>query len=135
MTGIDFDKTGGLIPVIAQDAKTGKILMLAYANREAFDYTLKTGKATYWSRSRNKLWCKGEESGNYQEIIEIMIDCDGDALIYKVNQKGLGAACHTGYESCFYRSLADGEWRYNGEIKKFDEEKVYQKKQEIIHAG
>ena len=126
---IDFNKSGGLIPAIAQDAKSGKILMLAYVNKEAFEYTLKTGKATYWSRSRNKLWCKGEESGNFQEIVDILIDCDEDALIYKVNQKGLGAACHKGYESCFYRNLVDGEWQYNGEEKKFEPEKVYKGKE------
>lgn len=124
---IDFDKSDGLIPAIAQDAVTGKILMLAYINKEAFDYTLKTGKATYWSRSRNKLWCKGEESGNYQEIVEILVDCDNDTIIYKVNQKGLGAACHTGYESCFYRTLKNGEWIYNGDPKKFDPNEVYKK--------
>jgi phosphoribosyl-AMP cyclohydrolase len=124
---IDFEKSGGLVPAIAQDAATGKVLMLAYVNREAFDYTLKTGKATYWSRSRNKLWCKGEESGNFQEIVDILIDCDEDTLIYKVNQKGDGAACHTGYVSCFYRHLENGEWKDNGEIRKFDPDKVYKK--------
>jgi phosphoribosyl-AMP cyclohydrolase len=124
---LDFEKCGGLIPAIAQDAESGKILMLAYINKEAFEYTLKTGKATYWSRSRNKLWCKGEESGNFQEIVDILVDCDNDTVIYKVNQKGLGAACHTGYESCFYRTLVNGKWEYNGEIKKFDEQKVYKK--------
>ena len=124
---IDFNKSGGLVPAIAQDADSGKVLMLAYVNKEAFDYTLKTGKATYWSRSRNKIWCKGEESGNFQEIVDILIDCDLDTLIYKVNQKGLGAACHDGYESCFYRHYEKGDWVHNGEIKKFDPEKVYHK--------
>lgn len=124
---IDFEKSDGLIPAIAQDAASGKVLMLAYVNKEAFDYALKTGKATYWSRSRNKLWCKGEESGNFQEITEILIDCDNDAIIYKVNQKGLGAACHTGHESCFYRSLKDGEWIQNDDPKKFNPEDVYKK--------
>ncbi len=118
MNGINFNKAGGLVPVIAQDVESGKVLMLAYANSEAFENTLKTGKATYWSRSRNKLWCKGEESGNYQDVIEILIDCDEDALIYKVKQAGIGAACHTGYVSCFYRSLVNGAWQYNGEEKK-----------------
>jgi len=122
---IDFDKTGGLIPAVAQDAKTGKILMLAYVNKEAFEYTLKTKKATYWSRSRNKIWCKGETSGNYQEIIDILIDCDNDAIVYKVKQHGYGAACHTGHESCFYRHLKDSEWVYNGDPKKFDPDDVY----------
>jgi phosphoribosyl-AMP cyclohydrolase len=124
---IDFTKSNGLIPAIAQDASTNKVLMLAYINEEAFNYTIKTGKATYWSRSRNKLWCKGEESGNFQEIVDILIDCDNDTVIYRVNQKGDGAACHTGYESCFYRHLVKGEWEYNGEPKKFDPDKVYKK--------
>ena len=124
---IDFDKSGGLVPAIAQDADTGKILMLAYVNKEAFEYTLKTNKATYWSRSRKKIWCKGETSGNYQEIVDILIDCDNDTLIYKIKQHGLKAACHMGYESCFYRHLKDGEWVYNGEPKKFNPEDVYKK--------
>jgi phosphoribosyl-AMP cyclohydrolase len=124
---LDFEKCGGLIPAIAQDAVSGKILMLAYINKESFEYTLKSGKATYWSRSRNKLWCKGEESGNFQEIVDILVDCDNDTVIFKVNQKGLGAACHTGYESCFYRHLSSGKWEYNGEPKKFDEENIYKK--------
>ncbi len=124
---IDFEKSNGLIPAIAQDAQTGKVLMLAYVNREAFEYTLKTKKATYWSRSRNKIWCKGEESGNYQEVVDILTDCDNDTIIYKVNQKGLGAACHDGYESCFYKHLVNDDWEYNGEIKKFDPKEVYKK--------
>ncbi len=123
---IDFEKGDGLVPVITQDVKTGEVLMLAYANREAFEYTIKTGKATYWSRSRNKLWCKGEESGNYQEIVEILIDCDEDTLLYKVNQKG-GAACHEGYESCFFRTLQKGEWVNNGKVRVFDPKTVYKK--------
>lgn len=124
---IDFEKGNGLVPVIAQDADSGKVLMLAYVNKEAFEYTLKTGRATYWSRSRGKLWRKGEESGNFQEIVDILIDCDNDTLIYKVVQKGLGAACHEGYESCFFRSYTDGKWVYNGEIKKFEPNEVYKK--------
>src|SRR5271157_4998095 len=98
---IDFEKMGGLIPVIAQDVN-GKVLMLAYADKDAIEETLRTGKAVYWSRSRNKRWMKGEESGNYQEVAEVLVDCDADALIYRVKQKG--AACHEGYESCFYRT-------------------------------
>lgn len=124
---LDFEKSGGLIPAIAQDVNTGKVLMLAYVNKEAFDYTLKTKKATYWSRSRNKLWCKGEESGNYQEVVDILTDCDNDTIIYKVIQHGLGAACHDGYESCFYKHLENGEWKYNDEPKKFDPKDVYNK--------
>ena len=116
---IDFSKDNGLVPAIAQDAETGKVLMLAYVNKEAFEYTLKTNKATYW--------CKGEEAVNYQEIVDILIDCDNDTIIYKVNQKGLKAACHTGYESCFYRHLVNGKWEYNKEPKMFDPDDVYKK--------
>ncbi len=123
---IDFEKSGGLVPVIAQDFKSGKVLMLAYVNKEAFEETLNSGRAVYWSRSRQKLWRKGEESGNSQEIKEILIDCDNDTLIYKVNQKG-GAACHEGYESCFFRKLEKDEWVLNGEERKFDPRAVYKK--------
>jgi len=123
---IDFDKLGGLVPVVTQDAESGKVLMLAYVNKEAFEETVKTGKAVYWSRSREKLWKKGEESGNCQEIKEILIDCDNDTLLYRVVQRG-GAACHEGYESCFFRTWRDGEWEYNGEEKKFDPGNVYKK--------
>ncbi len=123
---IDFEKAGGLVPVITQDAARGKVLMLAYTNKEAFDETVKTGRAVYWSRSRNKIWMKGEESGNYQEVVEILIDCDRDALLYRVIQKG--AACHEGYESCFYRSWKNGKWIDNGEEKLFDPRKVYKNK-------
>lgn len=118
MFEIDFEKAGGLVPVITQDNKSGTVLMVAYANKEAFEYTVKTGKATYWSRSRNQLWCKGETSGNYQEIVDILIDCDNDTLLYKVNQLGSGSACHTGHVSCFYRHLVDGKWEHTGEEKK-----------------
>ena len=105
---LDFDKAGGLVPAIAQDADTGEVLMLAWMNREAFEETLRTGRAVYFSRSRNKLWRKGEESGNVQEVREVFIDCDADTILLKVNQIG-GAACHEGYESCFFRqSTADG---------------------------
>jgi phosphoribosyl-AMP cyclohydrolase len=124
---IDFDKITGLIPVITQDYKTQKILMLAYINKEAFEKTLNSKKATYFSRSRNKIWVKGEESGNYQEIIDILIDCDNDTIIYKVNQKGIEASCHTGHVSCFYRHLINNEWVHNGEEKLFDPENIYKK--------
>jgi phosphoribosyl-AMP cyclohydrolase len=100
----DFSKTDGLIPAIVQDYKTGEILMLAYMNEAAWKKTLETKKATFYSRSRNKLWMKGEESGNVQEVKEIAIDCDLDSILLKVNQIG-GAACHTGFKSCFYRKL------------------------------
>ena len=103
---IDFDKTGGIIPAVAQDADTGEVLMLAWMNREAFEETLRTGRACYFSRSRNRLWRKGEESGHVQEVKGIFIDCDADAVLLKVKQIG-GAACHEGYASCFFREVTD----------------------------
>jgi phosphoribosyl-AMP cyclohydrolase len=103
MSEIDFAKGDGLVPVVTQDAKSGKVLMVAYANKEAVELTLKTRMAHYWSRSRNKLWKKGEESGNLQKIHEVLIDCDGDTLLYVVDQTG--PACHTGNETCFFRKL------------------------------
>lgn len=96
----------GLLPAIAQDADSGDVLMLAYVNREALDRTRETGRAHYYSRSREELWQKGQSSGNVQHVEDIRIDCDGDTLLYLVEQEG--GACHTGYESCFYRSL-DGD--------------------------
>ena len=104
---VDFAKSGGLVPAIAQDAATGEILMLAYMNQESFDETMRTSRACYFSRSRNKLWRKGEESGNVQEVVEIRIDCDQDTIVLKVNQVG-GAACHTGFRSCFFRKIEKG---------------------------
>ncbi|ADC64465.1 Phosphoribosyl-AMP cyclohydrolase [Ferroglobus placidus DSM 10642] len=95
----------GLIPVIVQDVKTKEVLMLAYANEEALKRTIKTGYAHYFSRSRKKLWMKGEESGNVQRVVEIRVDCDGDAILYLVEQKGV--ACHTGNYSCFFRKLEE----------------------------
>jgi phosphoribosyl-AMP cyclohydrolase len=92
-----------LIPAIAQDAQTGEVLMLAYMNRESLALTLATGKATYWSRSRSELWVKGATSGHTQEVVSISLDCDGDALLLKVNQ--VGAACHTGDKTCFHNPL------------------------------
>jgi len=92
-----------LIPAIAQDAKTGEVLMLAYMNRQSLALTLKSGRATYWSRSRNELWEKGATSGNIQKVLEISLDCDGDAILIKVEQSG--AACHTGEQSCFHNQL------------------------------
>jgi phosphoribosyl-AMP cyclohydrolase len=100
---VDFEKGGGLVPVVAQDARSGEILMLAYANKEAVEKTLQTGYAHYYSRSRKKLWMKGEESGNRQKVLKILVDCDADSLIYIVEQ--IGVACHTGNRSCFYREL------------------------------
>lgn len=101
--GINFNNEG-LVPVVVQNVHTLQVLMVAYANREAIEKTIKTGYAYYFSRSRNKLWKKGETSGNYQKVLKIMYDCDGDALLYFVEQKGV--ACHTGRNSCFYRTLA-----------------------------
>jgi len=111
------------LPAIVQDFETNEVLMLAYVNRESFDKTMETGKATYWSRSRNALWVKGETSGNLQLVREIRIDCDSDTVLFKVEQKG-GAACHTGYRSCFYRTVKDGKITIVGE-KIFDPEDVY----------
>lgn len=101
----DFEKRGGLVPVAVQDASSKEILMLAYANEEAYARTLKTGIATYYSTSRGETWVKGETSGNIQKVKQILIDCDGDALVYIVEQKG-ASACHTGERSCFFRSIA-----------------------------
>lgn len=123
----DFTKSSdGLIPAIVQDWQTGEVLMLAYVNEEAWNHTLASGLATYWSRSRNKLWVKGESSGNVQKIHEIRVDCDADALIYKVDQVG-DAACHTGHRSCFYRVLRDNQWDVDG-VPIFDPDAVYGKK-------
>ena len=122
---VDFDKQGGLIPVIAQDYKTGEVLMLAYMNKEAFEETLKTKRACYFSRSRNKLWRKGEESGNVQNVKEIRIDCDADTILLKIEQVG-DAACHTGFRSCFYRKMQDEMLKEDG-VKIFDPKEVYKK--------
>jgi phosphoribosyl-AMP cyclohydrolase len=125
MIQLDFKKTGGLIPVIAQDYDTGEILMLAYMNQEAFDATLSSGQATYYSRSRQTLWIKGETSGNVQRVKEIRIDCDDDTVLLKVEQIG-GAACHTGHRSCFHKILENGSIRVIGEPM-FDPKEVYKK--------
>jgi len=105
MIQLDFDKTDGLLPAIAQDDASGEILMLAYVNKEAWDATLSTGQATYYSRSRDELWIKGQTSGNVQVVKEIRIDCDNDTVLLKVQQIG-GAACHTGHRSCFHQKVA-----------------------------
>jgi len=123
MIKLDFKKTGGLIPAIAQDDASGEILMLAYMNQEAFDATLSSGKATYYSRSRQTLWIKGETSGNVQLVKEIRIDCDNDTVLLKVEQLG-GAACHTGHRSCFYKKVEDGSLQVMGEPL-FDPKEVY----------
>jgi len=125
MIKLDFNKAGGLVPAIVQDYQTGEILMLAYMNPDAFNATLSTGKATYYSRSRKTLWVKGETSGNIQLIKEIRIDCDDDTVLLKVEQLG-GAACHTGYRSCFYKKVEDGSIRIMEEPI-FDPIEVYDK--------
>ena len=121
----DFDKSNGLIPAIAQDAATGQVLMLAWMNREAWEETLRTRRAVYFSRSRNKLWRKGEESGNVQEVQSIYIDCDADTILLKVHQVG-GAACHEGYASCFFRKVTPGGFEVVG-TRIFDPKAVYKK--------
>ena len=124
MVKLDFAKSAdGLLPAIVQDAKTGDILMLAYINKESWGKTLETGKAHFWSRSRNKLWLKGESSGNVQLVKDIFVDCDQDTVVFKVEQLG-GAACHKGYRSCFFRRVADGELEILG-VPVFDPADVY----------
>jgi phosphoribosyl-AMP cyclohydrolase len=122
----DFEKAGGLIPAIAQDAETGAVLMMAWMNREAYEETLRTRRVCYFSRSRGRLWRKGEESGNVQEVREIFLDCDADTVLLKVTQVG-GAACHEGYESCFFREVKDGRF-VTVEEKVFDPKAVYPSK-------
>ena len=125
MINLDFKKTGGLIPAIVQDHITGEILMLAFMNQDAWNTTLTTGKATYYSRSRRKLWVKGETSGNLQIVKEIRIDCDDDTVLLKVEQLG-GAACHTGHRSCFYKMVEEGTITETG-APLFDPKEVYNK--------
>ena len=123
MIELNFKKMGGLIPAVVQDYKTGEVLMLAFMNQEAWEATLSTGKATYYSRTRQQLWIKGETSGNIQIIKEIRIDCDDDTVVLKVDQVG-GAACHTGHKSCFYKKVEDGSIRIVGKPI-FNPEEVY----------
>ena len=123
---LDFEKCGGLIPAIAQDYKTGEILMMAYINAESWAETLKSGYATYYSRSRRQLWKKGESSGHLQVIHDIFVDCDLDTVIFAVEQLGPGA-CHTGHRSCFYRRVENGELVETSEPV-FDAGKVYKQK-------
>jgi phosphoribosyl-AMP cyclohydrolase len=125
MLMIDFDKAGGLAPAIAQDAESGEVLMLAWMNREAYEETLRTKQACYFSRSRNKLWRKGEESGHIQEVKEVLIDCDADTILLKVHQVG-GAACHEGYKSCFFRRIGPEGLQVVG-TRVFDPKQVYKK--------
>lgn len=119
---LNFEKMNGLIPAVAQDWKSGEILMVAFMNKEAFEKTLETGKATYWSRERKKLWVKGEQSGNSQIVKEVLVDCDNDTVLLKVEQSG--AACHEGYRSCFYKKVENGKIKIVGE-RAFDPESVY----------
>ena len=120
-----LDKLGwnsdGLVPAIAQDYQTGEVLMLAWMNREALQLSSEQGRAVYWSRSRQKLWFKGEESGHVQQLHEIRVDCDADVVLMQVEQIG-GIACHTGRRRCFFRVLKDGEWQIDEEIIKNPDE-------------
>jgi phosphoribosyl-AMP cyclohydrolase len=123
---LDFAKGAGLLPAIAQDHASGKVLMLAYINKASWQKTLETGEAHYWSRTRQEIWHKGGTSGHVQKIREIYVDCDNDAVLFRVDQIG-GAACHTGYETCFHQRVErDGGVTVVGE-KIFDPEKVYGK--------
>ncbi len=126
MVTLNFSKSeDGLLPAIVQDHGTNEVLMLAYINKLAWEETLRTGKAHYWSRSRNALWLKGETSGHIQKIHDILVDCDDDTVIYRVEQLG-GAACHTGHRSCFYRRVDGEDLKIEGELV-FDPEVVYKK--------
>ena len=122
---VDFEKGGGLVAAIAQDDTSGEILMVAYMNEESLRRTLELGEVVYWSRSRQKYWHKGEESGNVQKLKGIYVDCDGDALVLRVEQVG-GAACHTGKRNCFYRRIDGGVIEDIG-VQVFDPDEVYKK--------
>jgi phosphoribosyl-AMP cyclohydrolase len=123
MISLNFEKCDGLIPTIVQDYHTGEVLMLAFMNGKAWQATLKTGKATFWSRTRQELWVKGNTSGHVQLVKEIRVDCDDDTVLLKVEQLG-GAACHTGYGSCFFRKVEKGSLQIVGE-RVFDPKEVY----------
>lgn len=120
---LDFDKLGGLVPAVIQDHASGRVLMVGFMNREAFAKTIETGFATFYSRSRNRLWLKGETSGHRLVVKEIATDCDADALLVRVEALGPGV-CHNGYQSCFYRRLEDGRW-VEAEPRAYDPEAVY----------
>jgi phosphoribosyl-AMP cyclohydrolase len=120
---LNFRKMGGLIPAIVQDAASGDVLMLAFMDPQAWDLTLKTGEAHYYSRTRNKVWRKGETSGHVQRVKAVYLDCDEDTVLLKVEQVG-GAACHTGYRSCFYRRRQGEGWQAEGSLI-FDPQEVY----------
>ena len=124
---LDFDKMGGLVPAIVQDWQSGEVLMLGFVSKEAVAKTFESGRLHFFSRSRRKIWMKGETSGHVQEVKEVLVDCDQDALLFKVNQVG-GAACHTGYNSCFYRRAGGaGQLEMTKTGKVFDPEEVYGK--------
>lgn len=120
---VDFEKGGGLVTAIAQDDATGEVLMVAYMNAESLRQTLRRREVVYWSRSRKKLWHKGEESGNVQKLVGVYVDCDGDALVLRVEQVG-GAACHTGKRNCFFRRIDGGRIEDVG-VQVFDPAAVY----------
>ncbi len=111
----------GLVPVIAQDALSGQVLMFAWMNRQALEKTMDSGEAVYWSRSRNKLWHKGEESGHLQKVKALRLDCDNDVILLKIEQLG-GIACHTGRQSCFFKQLQDAEWQFVEPVLKSPED-------------
>lgn len=125
---LKFDEKG-LIPVVTQDIKTNEVLMVAYMNQEAFDKTIETGKVHYYSRSRSKLWLKGETSGHFQLVKSICLDCDGDTLLIKAEQ--IDAACHTGNKTCFFRNLKDGNWE---EVKEEEEKPTAAILQEVYNV-
>lgn len=126
MIELDFSKGNGLLPAIVQEYHSGEVLMLAYMNSESWERTLQTGEAHYWSRTRQEIWHKGESSGHIQKIREIYVDCDNDTVLLRVEQVG-GAACHTGYKSCFHKKIdRNGEESIVGK-KIFDPERVYKK--------
>ena len=125
MESLNFAKGGGLLPAIAQDHASGEVLMLAYINEEAWRQTIATGRAHYWSRSRDQLWLKGETSGHFQLVKEILVDCDQDTVVFRVEQLG-GAACHKGYHSCFFRRLEDEKFMIKDTVV-FDPAEVYKK--------
>ena len=120
---LDFDKTGGLIPAVVQDHRTGRVLMVGFMNEEAFRKTVETGFTTFYSRSRHKLWMKGETSGHKLVVKSIQTDCDNDSILLQVEALGPGV-CHEGYQSCFFRTLQDGDWTVT-EARTYDPRKVY----------
>ncbi len=125
MIQLDFEKMGGLVPAIIQDHETGEVLMLAFMDEKTLDLTLETGKTWFFSRSRNKYWMKGEQSGNVQEVMEVYTDCDADSVLIKVKQHG-GAACHTGNRSCFYVKREGDQWVEHSNPL-FNPDEVYKK--------